>query len=48
MLTKNIQVRVPVEIYKFLNNVAKQRLISRSDVVREAILEYLKTLQARS
>jgi len=48
MLTKNIQVRVPMDIYKVLNNVAKERLISRSDVVREAILQYLKLLSPRN
>ena len=41
-LTEKIQIRLPKDLLKQLDTIAKARLISRSDVVREAILAYLK------
>ena len=41
-LTEKIQIRLPKELLKQLDSIARSRLISRSDVVREAILAYLK------
>ncbi|HLD06226.1 MAG TPA: ribbon-helix-helix domain-containing protein [Candidatus Nanoarchaeia archaeon] len=41
-LGEKIQVRLPRDILKQLDNIAKGRLLSRSDVVREAILAHLK------
>ena len=48
ILTENVQVRLPMEIVKHLNVLAKSRLISRSDIVREAILKYVDDGKTRS
>ena len=37
-----VQIRLPQEFTKKIDKIAKERLISRSDVIREAILIYLK------
>ena len=37
-----VQIRLPNEITMKIDKVAEGRLISRSDVIREAILRYLK------
>ena len=42
MLTEKIQIRIPKDILRVIDKMAKDRLISRSDIVREAILFYLK------
>ena len=42
MLTEKVQIRLPVDILKQIDAVARPRLISRSDVVREALLTYVK------
>jgi len=41
-----IQIRLPKEILKRLDKIAEGRLISRSDVVREALLMYLATVDS--
>ena len=42
LLTEKVQIRLPMNILKKLDDTARPRLISRSDVIREAILGYLK------
>ena len=37
-----VQIRLPKEITKKIDKIAQERLISRSDVIREALLQYLK------
>ena len=39
--TAMIQIRLPKEILNRLDRIAQSRLLSRSDVVREAVLMYL-------
>jgi len=41
-LTELLQIRVPKDVLRTIDNIAKARLVARSDIVREAILFYLK------
>ena len=41
-LSEKIQIRIPKDLLRTLDGIAKTRLISRSDVVREALLAYLQ------
>lgn len=47
-LTGEIGARVPGEMKRDLEQIAQQRLISPSDVLREAVIMYLKAHKARS
>ena len=40
-LTEKIMIKVPKELVQKLDAIAKPRLQSRSDVIREAVLQYL-------
>ena len=42
-----VQIRLPKEITKKIDKIAEARLISRSDVIREALLNYLKEKKMR-
>lgn len=41
-LTEKVQIRIPKDLLKKLDTLARPRLLSRSDIVREGILFYLK------
>jgi len=41
LLTEKIMIKVPRDIVQKLDAIAKPRLQSRSDVIREAVLLYL-------
>jgi predicted DNA-binding protein len=41
---KTIPVRVPKRMERRLDSLAKARLLKRSDIVREALLQYLAGL----
>ena len=42
---KDLQTRVPADIYEKLNALAQSRLMSRSAIIREALLAYTKKLK---
>ena len=37
-----VQIRMPKELMKQVDKIAQERLMSRSDIIREALLRYLK------
>ena len=37
-----VQIRMPTEMIKLVDKIARERLMSRSDIMREALLRYLK------
>jgi metal-responsive CopG/Arc/MetJ family transcriptional regulator len=43
-----IQCRLPVELRVQMDKIATERLISRSDVMREAVLKYLQAQKERA
>ena len=45
--TEKLQVRFPANIVKQLDARAQSRLVSRSDIIREALLAYLKGLRKK-
>jgi len=47
-LTEKVQIRLPKDLLRIIDAKAKPRLMSRSDIVREAILTYLQNRQAAS
>jgi len=40
-----VSVRIPREMYKALLDEARKKLVSVSDVIRQALLEYLEHLE---
>ena len=37
-----VQIRMPRKVIKLIDKIAQGRLMSRSDIMREALLRYLK------
>ena len=44
---EKLQVALPSDIVKQLDALAESRLMSRSDIIREALLAYLKGLRKK-